>query len=57
MDNRKIGTGEWIVVCDGRKALILENAGDVKFPNLRAKETYSHPDASTHELGAAARTR
>jgi hypothetical protein len=27
--------GEWVVVCDGAKALILENAGDTKFPNLK----------------------
>ena len=30
-------SGEWVIVCDGRKALILENAGDDKFINLRSK--------------------
>lgn len=53
MVKRKIDTGEWIVVCDGRKALILENAGDAKFPNLKTKETYSHPDAPTREQGTS----
>lgn len=53
MNKTAVGTGDWVVVCDGRKALIFENAGDEKFPNLRMKETYDHPDASTHEQGAA----
>jgi protein required for attachment to host cells len=53
MDKSTIGKGHWVVVCDGRKALILENAGDEKFPNLRTKETRDHPDASTREQGAS----
>lgn len=47
----KIEAGEWVVVCDGRKALILENKGDAKFPNLRRKETHEHKEARTSELG------
>lgn len=39
MPGRKIGAGDWIVVCDGGKALILENVGDAMFPNLRTRET------------------
>lgn len=50
----KIRGGDWVVVCDGRKALILQNAGDEKFLNLRIKEVREHPDAPTHELGADA---
>ena len=38
MTKMKIGTGDWIVVCDGRKALILENLGDRMFPNLHTRE-------------------
>ena len=53
MARTAIGKGDWVVVCDGRKALIFENAGDVKFPNLRTKEAHEHPDASTHEQGAS----
>ncbi len=34
----KIGEGEWVVVCDGSKALFLQNAGDSKFPNLQTRE-------------------
>jgi protein required for attachment to host cells len=49
----KVGKGDWVVVCDGRKALVLENVGDNRFPNLHVKETYEHGDASTHEQGVA----
>ena len=32
MSGLVIQEGEWVVVCDGAKALILENAGEM--PNL-----------------------
>ena len=51
MTKTTIGKGDWIVVCDGRKALIYEC--DEKFVNLRTKESYDHPDASTHEQGTS----
>jgi protein required for attachment to host cells len=44
---------EWVVVCDGRKALILENVGDDKFPNLRCREEHEHPDPPSREQGTA----
>ena len=47
MDKMKIGKGDWIVVCDGRKALILENLGDRMFPNLHMKEVHEHSLQST----------
>jgi len=53
MTKLKVKTGHWVVVCDGRKALILENAGDEKFINLRPKEVREHPDAPTREQGAS----
>lgn len=53
MDKIKIGTGDWIVVCDGRKALILENLGDRMFPNLHTKEVHEHPDSSTSAQGSS----
>jgi protein required for attachment to host cells len=52
MTKMKIGTGDWIVVCDGRKALILENRGDRVFPNLHTKEVHEHPDPSTSAQGS-----
>ena len=43
--------GEWVVVCDGAKALILENTGDIKFPNLKTREVHEQKDLPTHLLG------
>jgi protein required for attachment to host cells len=54
MSNLRIHHGEWVVVCDGKKALVLENAGDEKFLNLKTREVFDHPDAKTHELGTDA---
>jgi protein required for attachment to host cells len=39
------------VVCDGAKALVLENAGDPKFPNLKTIEVFEQKDLPTHALG------
>jgi protein required for attachment to host cells len=47
-----IHPGEWIVVCDGAKALVLENTGDTKFPNLKTLEVFEQKELATHELGA-----
>lgn len=54
MGKLKIEQGEWIVVCDGAKALVLENQGDAMFPNLRTRDTYEQKHAATHEIGADA---
>ena len=54
MSKLKIAKGAWVVVCDGAKALVLENAGDEKFPNLRTREAFEEPHASTHEQGTDA---
>jgi protein required for attachment to host cells len=47
----KINAGDWVVVCDGRKALILQNAGDEVFPNLQTKETHEDVNPKTSEQG------
>jgi protein required for attachment to host cells len=52
MDKVKINQGDWVVVCDGAKALVLENAGDAKFPNLKTVEVFEQKHPATHELGA-----
>jgi protein required for attachment to host cells len=54
MSKLKIRQGEWVVICDGAKALVLENVGDEMFPNLRTKEVYEQKDLPTHELGTDA---
>jgi len=52
MEKLKSATGDWVVVCDGRKALILENIGDALVPNLHTREVKEHPVPSTHEQGS-----
>jgi len=51
MSGLLIQHGEWVVVCDGAKALVLENAGDAKFPNLKTLEVFEQKNLATHELG------
>ncbi len=52
MSELMIHHGEWVVVCDGAKALVLENAGDSKCPNLKTLEVFEQKDLPTHELGS-----
>ena len=46
--------GDWVIVGDGKKALVLENIGDEKFLNLKTREVHEHPDLKTRELGTDA---
>ena len=54
MQKIKIDQGDWVVVCDGKKALILENVGDWKFPNLQTREVFEQNNPPTHEQGSDA---
>ena len=51
MHKLKNRQGDWVIVCDGKKALILENAGDEKFLNLKTREVQEHADPKTSDLG------
>lgn len=51
MPGFSIRDGEWVVVCDGAKALVLQNVGDAKFPNLKTIEVLEQKDLATHEMG------
>ncbi len=51
MTGLAIRNGEWVVVCDGAKALVLENVGDNKFPNLKTLEVFEQTNPATHEQG------
>jgi protein required for attachment to host cells len=51
MTKVKIPQGEWVVVCDGAKALLLQNAGDEKFPNLQTKSVDTQENPPTHDQG------
>ncbi|MBN8997215.1 MAG: host attachment protein [Rhizobiales bacterium] len=50
----RLGTGAWVVVCDGAKALIFENAGDAEFPDLRMQHAEEQPDLPTRDIGTDA---
>ncbi len=50
----RINQGDWVVVCDGTKALVLENVGDELFPSLQTRQVYAQEDARTHEQGTSA---
>jgi protein required for attachment to host cells len=52
MSGLSIHSGEWVVVCDGAKALVLENTGDNKFPNLKTVEVFEQKAQATHEMGS-----
>src|SRR5262249_14450258 len=51
MTDVMIDKGAWVVVCDGAKALVLENVGNRLSPSLITKEAYEQSDPRTHELG------
>lgn len=47
----KISHSDWIVVCDGRKALLLENEGDEMLAKFATREIYEQKEEPTHDLG------
>jgi protein required for attachment to host cells len=51
MSGMSIRDGEWVVVCDGAKALVLQNVGDAKFPTLKTIEVFEQKDLPTREQG------
>ena len=53
MPKLKIARGDWILVCDGAKALVLENVGDEKFPNLQTKDVYQQEEFAVQEAADA----
>ncbi|MBW9052987.1 host attachment protein [Rhizobium mesosinicum] len=51
MTDVKVPWESWVVVCDGAKALILQNAGDTELMNLQVRETLTQPNQPTREIG------
>ena len=47
----KLKPGTWVVVCDGRKTIVLENVGDAEYPDLRTRSAIEAEDAATSDLG------
>ena len=50
----RIDQDEWVIVCEGAKALFLQNAGDSKFPNLQTREVMEQKVPATSEIGSDA---
>ena len=53
MDKITIAKGDWLHVCDGAKALLLENVGDAVKPRLTAREAVEEPHAATRDQGSS----
>jgi len=51
MFNGLVRRGDWVVVCDGKKALLFENVGDTKVLKLKTREVHEQPDPKTSEQG------
>jgi len=43
--------GVFVLVCDGRKAILLENEGDHVYPKLTTRMATEHRDLPSHEIG------
>jgi protein required for attachment to host cells len=52
MRKLNIAAGDWVVVCDGSKALVCRNAGDEAFLDLKVIEDREMEDLPTRDLGA-----
>jgi protein required for attachment to host cells len=50
----KIDNGDWVVVCDGAKALVLENKGTWMNVILNTKEVHGQPEPGSPEQSAPA---
>jgi protein required for attachment to host cells len=45
--------GTWVAVCDGRKALLLENKGTREYPKLETRAAFEQENPPTHVQGSA----
>lgn len=48
-----VGLGTWLAVCDGQKALLLENEGARGLPELKTRETFIQENPPSHLQGTA----
>jgi len=53
MTRKVLKHGTWVIVCDGRKAILLQNEGDAAFPNLRLHEVFETEIPASRNLGTA----
>ncbi|MGF0536674.1 host attachment family protein [Agrobacterium sp. ES01] len=52
MSQFKVPTKSWVIVCDGARALFIQNDGDTEKLNLRVAERSSQEDEPSRDLGA-----
>lgn len=52
MTRLRIGRENWIVACDGAKALFLRNDGDAEFLNLKVAAVMEKHQPQSNDLGA-----
>lgn len=45
--------GAWLLICDGQRALLLQNTGDMARPRLEIRETFQQDNPLTHVQGSA----
>lgn len=50
MKKKEVRTGDWVIVCDGRKALIMEVRGDSTYPNLHILTTRERTDFPARDI-------
>jgi protein required for attachment to host cells len=48
----RIKHADWLIVCDGRKALFFENEGDAEFPIFVTREVFEHESLPNREIDA-----
>ncbi|WP_283194940.1 host attachment family protein [Rhizobium sp. AN80A] len=51
MADIRVPRNSWVVVCDGGKALIMQNDGDVTGVDLKVRETLAQPNEPDREIG------
>jgi protein required for attachment to host cells len=44
--------GVWLAICDGKKALLVENTGDATYPKLEMREVFENVNPSSHMQGS-----
>lgn len=52
MNRNTIAAKAWVIVCDGAKALFLQNIGTAQSVSLAVVEQMSQPDEAAHDLGS-----
>jgi protein required for attachment to host cells len=54
MSKRNLHPDALVVVCDGHKAMVLEDRGGIGTPDLRMREVLEHEEFPTRAMGTAA---